>query len=194
MAKLYFRYGAMNCGKSSALMQVAYNYEQNHKKVIVLKSEIDTKGNDFLESRIGLKRKVDILLKENESLKKYYNTLKNISCILVDEAQFLNESQIEELHYITKHYDIPVICYGLRTDFQSKLFEGSERLLELADELDELITICRCGKRAKFNARYVNGTFTLKGDVNLIDGSTTNITYTPLCGKCYLEEKEKYYL
>ena len=97
------------------------------------------------------------------------------------------------MEVITKHYDIPVICYGLRTDFQSKLFEGSKRLLELADELDELITICRCGKRAKFNARYVNGTFTLKGDVNLIDGSTTNITYTPLCGKCYLEEKEKYY-
>ena len=87
MSKLYFRYGAMNCGKSAALMQVAYNYEQNNKKVIVIKSEIDTKGNNYLESRIGLKRKVDILLKENESIEKYYNKLDKISCILIDEAQ-----------------------------------------------------------------------------------------------------------
>ena len=145
MSKLYFRYGAMNCGKSSALMQVAYNYEQNNKKVIVIKSEIDTKGNNYLESRIGLKRKVDILLKENESIEKYYNKLDEISCVLVDEAQFLSEKQVDELYYITKYYNIPVICYGLKTDFQSKLFNGSKRLLELSDELDELITICRCG-------------------------------------------------
>lgn len=101
MSKLYFRYGAMNCGKSSALMQVAYNYEQNNKKVIVIKSEIDTKGNNYLESRIGLKRKVDILLKENESIEKYYDKLDEISCILVDEAQFLSEKQVDELYYIT---------------------------------------------------------------------------------------------
>ena len=119
MSKLYFRYGAMNCGKSSALMLVAYNYEQNNKKVIVIKSEIDTKGNNYLESRIGLKRKVDILLKENESIEKYYDKLDEISCILVDEAQFLSEKQVDELYYITKYYNIPVICYGLKTDFQS---------------------------------------------------------------------------
>ena len=192
MSKLYFRYGAMNCGKSSALMQVAYNYEQNNKKVIVIKSEIDTKGNNYLESRIGLKRKVDILLKENESIEKYYDKLDEISCILVDEAQFLSEKQVDELYYITKYYNIPVICYGLKTDFQSKLFDGSRRLLELADELDELITICRCGKRAKFSARLINDKFTLKGDTNLIDGSVSNVKYIPLCGKCYLEEKRKY--
>lgn len=192
MSKLYFRYGAMNCGKSSALMQVAYNYEQNNKKVIVIKSEIDTKGNNYLESRIGLKRKVDILLKENESIEKYYDKLDEISCILVDEAQFLSEKQVDELYYITKYYNIPVICYGLKTNFQSKLFNGSKRLLELSDELDELITICRCGKRAKFNTRFINDKFTLKGDTNLIDGSVSNVKYIPLCGKCYLEEKRKY--
>ena len=190
MAKLYFRYGAMNCGKSSSLMQVAHNYEQNDKKVLVIKSEIDTKGNDCLESRIGLKRKVDILLKKDGSIKEYYNVLNDISCILVDEAQFLSEEQVDELYYITKYFDIPVICYGLKTDFQSKLFVGSKRLLELADELDELITICRCGKRAKFNARFINDKFTLEGDTNLIDGSITNVKYVPLCGKCYLLEKE----
>ena len=97
MSKLYFRYGAMNCGKSSALMQVAYNYEQNNKKVIVIKSEIDTKGNNYLESRIGLKRKVDILLKENESIEKYYDKLDEISCILVDEALIFKVSYLLEV-------------------------------------------------------------------------------------------------
>ena len=134
----------------------------------------------------------DILLKENESIEKYYNKLDEISCVLVDEAQFLSEKQVDELYYITKYYNIPVICYGLKTDFQSKLFTGSKRLLELSDELDELITICRCGKRAKFNARFINDKFTLKGDTNLIDGSVSNVKYIPLCGKCYLDEKRKY--
>ena len=96
------------------------------------------------------------------------------------------------IYYITKYYNIPVICYGLKTDFQSKLFNGSKRLLELSDELDELITICRCGKRAKFNARFINDKFTLKGDTNLIDGSVNNVKYIPLCGKCHLDEKRKY--
>ncbi len=192
MSKLYFRYGAMNCGKSTALMQVAYNYEQNNKKVCIIKSEIDTKADDCLESRIGLKRKVDILLKQDESIQKYENKLKDVACILVDEAQFLSAEQIDDLYYITKFYNVPVICYGLKSDFRSHLFEGSKRLLELADELDELITICRCGKRAKFNARYVNNTFTMEGATNLIDGSVSSISYIPLCGKCYLEEKENY--
>ena len=193
MSKLYFRYGAMNCGKSSSLMQVAHNYEENNKKVVVIKSIIDTKGEKFLESRIGLKRKVDILLKEKESLKKHYSKLNNeISCILVDEAQFLTPKQVEELWDITKKLNIPVICYGLKVDFKSNLFAGSKRLIELADELEELITICSCGKRAKFNARYVDNNFTLDGKEVLIDCSKSNVIYKPLCGKCYLKELEKY--
>ena len=192
MSKLYFRFGAMNCGKSSALMQVAYNYEENKKKVIVIKSIIDTKGDNYLESRIGLKRKVDILLEKKESLKKYYDKFKDISCILVDEAQFLTTKQVEELWEITKKLDIPVICYGLKVDFKSNLFEGSKRLLELSDVLEELITICRCGKRAKFNARFINDKFTLDGKEVLIDGSNSNVEYVPMCGKCYLEELNKY--
>lgn len=192
MSKLYFRYGAMNCGKSSALMQVAYNYESNNKKVFVIKSEIDTKANDCLSSRIGLKRKVDLLLKKNESLENYYDKLKKVDCILVDEAQFLSENEVDELYFVTKEFNVPVICYGLKTDFKSNLFTGSKRLLELADELDELITICRCGKRAKFNARFVDDKFTLDGETVSIDGSSLNIKYIPLCGKCYLEEKIEY--
>ena len=191
MSKLYFRYGAMNCGKSTLLMQVAHNYEENSKKVIVIKSSIDTKGEDHLESRIGVKRKVDILINKKESFKKYLNDFKLAACILVDEAQFLTAKQVEELWKVTKQLNIPVICYGLKTDFQSHLFEGSKRLLELADEIEELITICSCGKRAKFNARYVNGKFTLEGKEVVIDGSCDNVVYHPMCGKCYLNELEK---
>lgn len=191
MAKLYFRYGAMNCGKSSALMQVAHNYDENNRKVIVIKSSIDTKGDDHLESRIGLKRKVDILLDIDKSLSNYYDEWKDkVSCILVDEAQFLSPSQVDELWYVSKILDIPVICYGLKTDFKSNLFEGSKRLLEVSDELEELITICKCGKRAKFNARLVNGKFTLDGDEIVIDGSDSNVKYVSMCGKCYIENRD----
>lgn len=191
MSKLYFRYGAMNCGKSAALIQVAHNYEENNRKVIVIKSVIDTKGDDNLSSRIGLKRKVDILLKTDESLTKYFKKFEDASCILVDEAQFLSKSQVEELWYVSKIIDKPVICYGLRTDFRGELFPGSERLLALSDELEELITICSCGKRAKFNARYINDKFTLEGESVVIDGSNNKIKYVPMCGKCYILEREK---
>lgn len=190
MSKLYFRYGAMNCGKSSALMQVAHNYEENDKVVRIIKSKIDTKANDKLSSRIGLERKVDILIDKDESFEKYFDDWNNnVHCILVDEAQFLSEKQIEELFIVTKMYDIPVICYGLKTDFKSHLFEGSKRLLELADEIEELITICDCGKRAKFNTRFIDGEFTDIGDEVLIDGSISNVEYKPKCGKCYMKIK-----
>ena len=192
MSKLYFRYGAMNCGKSSNLMQVAHNYNENNKEVVVIKSSIDTKGEDYLESRVGLKRKVDILINPEESFEKYYDYWnENISCILVDEAQFLTSKQVEELWIASKMLEIPVICYGLKTDFKSNLFEGSKRLLELADELEELITICSCGKRAKFNARYVNNEFQEDGSSILIDGSVSSVEYRPMCGKCYMKNKYK---
>ncbi len=190
MAKLYFRYGAMNCGKSSALMQVAHNYDENNRKIVVIKSSIDTKGDNYLESRIGLKRKVDILIDNDKSLSNYFDEWKdNVSCILVDESQFLSTLQVNELWYVSKILDIPVICYGLRTDFRSNLFEGSKRLLEVADELEELITICECGKRAKFNARLINGKFTLDGNEILIDGAKDDVKYVPMCGKCYILNK-----
>ena len=193
MSKLYFRYGAMNCGKSSMLMQVAFNYNEKGQKVVVIKSSIDTKADEYLSSRIGLKRKVDVLLNPKDSLKPYYFEWKvDVACILVDEAQFLTKEQVEELWYVAKILDIPVICYGLRTDFQSNLFEGSSRLFELADVIEELVTICKCGKRAKFNARFVDGEFTLDGKSILIDGSKANVVYEPMCGTCYLKAREAF--
>ena len=128
MSKLYFRYGAMNCGKTSALLQVAHNYEERDMKVLILKPIVDTKGNDQIVTRIGLKRKVYHLIKKDENLSKYLGKVKDdIACILVDEAQFLNRDQVDELFMFTKLRDIPVICYGLRTDFKSISFPGSLR-------------------------------------------------------------------
>lgn len=189
MSKLYFRYGAMNCGKTTSLLQVAHNYEERGMKVVLIKPSIDIKANDSVSSRIGVERKVDHLVSPEESLKGYLNLLVgNTSCVLVDEAQFLSESQVEELFVFSKLTNIPVICFGLRCDFRTNLFPGSKRLFELADEIEELYTICRCGRKARFNARIVNGEFTLDGDQVAIDG---DVEYESLCGKCYLTKVRK---
>ena len=185
MAKMYFKYGAMNCGKTTALLQVAHNYEEQGMKILVIKSEIDKKGNDNIVSRIGIQRKVDLLVPPNERITNKIN-LDEVNCIFVDEAQFMTEEQIKELWIISKLKDITIICYGLKTDFKGKLFEGSKALLELADELNELSTMCKCGDTARFNARIVNGEFVNEGNVVAIDG--IDATYEPLCGKCYIKK------
>lgn len=185
MSKLYFRFGAMNCGKTTALLQVAHNYEEKGMKVIIIKSSIDTKGDNNIVSRLGVQRKVDILINSNEKITPKIN-FNNLSCILVDEVQFMTPSQVKELWIIAKLKHIPVICYGLKTNFKGKLFKGSKALIEVADELEELITICKCGKRAKFNARIINGKYTKVGDEVAIDG--VEASYEPLCGKCYIEK------
>ena len=149
MSKLYFRYGAMNSGKTTLLLQVAHNYEERVMIVVILKPGIDTKGNDKIVTRIGLKRKVDHLIASDEKLSTYLDTLKNdIACILVDESQFLTIDQVDELIMNAKLKNKPVICYGLRCVFISMAFPGSLRLFEVADVLEELISICRCGKSA----------------------------------------------
>ena len=186
MAKLYFRYGAMNCGKTTVLLQVAHNYEEKGLKVIVIKPSIDKKGNMNIVSRLGIERKVDILLKPEDKIKELID-VNNINCILVDEAQFLTHEQVKELWMITKLYDIPVICYGLRTTFKGEFFIGSKKLMELSDELEELVTICKCGKKAKFNVRKVNGKIVSSGDDVAIDGFD-NVTYESMCGKCYITD------
>lgn len=188
MSKLYFRYGAMNSGKTTLLLQVAHNYEERDMKVIILKPGIDTKGSDNIVTRIGLKRKVDHLIANDEKLSNYLNTIDpDIACILVDEAQFLTRDQVDELFMYAKLKNKPVICYGLRSDFKSIAFPGSLRLFEVADVMEELITICRCGKRAKFNGRIVDGKFTSYGDQVAIDGEN-EVEYESLCGRCYLSK------
>ena len=188
MSKLYYRYGAMNSGKTTLLLQVAHNYEERGMKVLILKPKIDTKGDNKIVTRIGLKRKVDHLIDQDDNLTEYLNTIpSDIACVLVDEAQFLTRDQVDELFMFTKLKDISVICYGLRSDFKTISFPGSLRLFELADVMEEMYTICRCGKRAKFNARIVNGEFTSSGEQVAIDGEN-RVEYESLCGKCYLEK------
>ena len=188
MAKLYFRYGAMNCGKSTHLLQVAHNYEERGMDVVLLKPSVDKKGEDRVVSRLGAERKVDALVAPDDSimdiLEEQINEKNNIKCILVDESQFLNRNQVDELLFFATEIDIPVICYGLRTDFKMNGFPGATRLLEVASSIEEMKTICECGKKATVNGRFVNGVLTNEGEQVAIDGFD-NVTYKSMCPKCY---------
>ena len=191
MAKMHFKYASMNSGKSTDLIRTAYNYEENGYKVLIIKSIIDTKTKDTVSSRLGVEKKIDVLLLYSDNLLEVLKgKLKGISCILVDEAQFLSIKQVEDLFLISKACNIPVICYGLRTNFKMESFAGSKRLLEIADVLEELTTLCECGDIARYVGRKVGENFVLEGEEIVIDG-TANICYVPLCGKCYLTKVKK---
>lgn len=191
MSKLYYRYGAMSSGKTAALLQVAYNYEQQGMTVVLVKPSVDTKGKTKVTSRLGIEREVDVVLAPNESLIEKMQPIKP-HAIIVDEAQFLTEGQVDELYIITKKYDIPVLCYGLRCDFQMRGFEGSTRLLLLADDIEELKTICQCGSKATQNLRLINNQPVFEGEQIVIDDHT-KVEYTGVCGKCYLKLRRKLY-
>jgi thymidine kinase len=196
VAKLYFRFGAMNSGKSTALLQAAYNYEERGHRVVLAKPAIDTKGDAGIVSRLGVRRDADFTIDPDADLYHRFQVLRertlsrfgrDVSCLLVDEAQFLTEAQVDDLLRIAILEDIPVLAYGIRTDFQTVAFPGSRRLLELAHSLEELKTICRCGRKAIFNARTINGVFVFDGDqVAIEDGD--DVVYESLCGACYLQE------
>ena len=194
MSKLYFRYGAMNSGKSTNLMQVAHNYEERGMKVVLIKPSTDKKGGDKLVSRLGVERKVDLLINDDqnvyEEVKKWEDDKYKIDCILVDEVQFLKSHQIDELFEVAVCLDIPVICYGLRTDFKMQGFEGSTRLLLLAHSIEELKTICKCGRKAVLNGRKINGKFVFEGEQVAID-NVDNVEYESLCGYCYFKFKNE---
>ena len=190
MAKLYFRYSAMNAGKTTLAMQVVHNYEEQGGIVEVWKPLIDTKGDDKIVSRLGIERKVDYLLSSETSplqiIKKELKEKEKIDAIIVDESQFLNEQQINELYYISKKMDISVLCFGLRCDFTMKSFPGSARLLAIADSIEELKTLCECKKRkATQNLRLVDNIPTFSGDQVVIDGEMS-VTYKSVCGECYI--------
>ncbi|RNE59211.1 thymidine kinase [Cryobacterium tepidiphilum] len=195
MAKLYFRYGAMNSGKSTAMLQAAYNYEERGHQVLLAKPSIDTRGDMGILSRLGVTRAVDYLLApetdafaafEQHRRETRATTGRDVSALLVDEAQFLTEVQVDDLLRIAILENVPVLAYGIRTDFQTVAFPGSRRLLEVAHSLEELKTICRCGRKAVFNGRTIDGAFVFDGDQVAIDGA--DVTYESLCGACYLEE------
>ncbi|PCC49935.1 thymidine kinase [Brevibacterium aurantiacum] len=202
MAKLYFRYGAMNSGKSTALLQAAFNYEERGQRVLLAKPHIDTKGAGEIVSRLGVTREVDFLIPagadvetiyrehadyvDHDALLESIDTPKaSVACLLIDEAQFLEPLQVDSLMRIATAISVPVMCYGIRTDFRTRAFPGSARLLEIAHTLEELKTICRCGRKAMFNGRLVDGQFIFDGDQVAIDGNA--VTYESLCPRCYLQ-------
>ena len=203
MAKLYFRYGAMNSGKSTALLQAAFNYEERGQRVLLAKPSIDVKGAGEIVSRLGLSRTVDFLIAADQDVEEAFadaagmvehdSLLENldlpvpdVACLLVDEAQFLTAFQVDGLMRIATLLGVPVMCYGIRTDFQTRAFPGSARLLEIAHTLEELKTICRCGRKAMFNGRKVGGEFVFSGNQVAIDG--VDVGYESLCPRCYLKE------
>lgn len=153
MAKLYFRYAAMNAGKSTALLQVAHNYEERDQTVALFTSAIDTRfGNGRIVSRLGVERPAE-LFDPHTDFPTLLMSRPLPSCVLIDEAQFLAETQVTDLHRFAHVDGVPVICYGLRSDFQGHAFPGSRALLTLADDLEEMKTVCRCGRKATFNMR-----------------------------------------
>jgi thymidine kinase len=194
----------MNSGKSTAMLQAAYNYEERGHRVLLTKPSIDTRGDLGILSRLGVSREVDFVLAPDSDVYAKFQqhrerTIKrydrDVSSLLVDEAQFLTEAQVDDLLRIALLEDVPVLAYGIRTDFQTVAFPGSRRLLEIAHSLEELKTICRCGRKAVFNARKVDGVFVFDGAQVAIDASNSEgedgvheTTYESLCGLCYLQE------
>lgn len=191
MAKLYFRYGAMGCGKTMQLLQVAFNYEERGHKVCVIKPKMDTKNGDKLLTRIGPERKTDFCVAKDDDLYKLVKEkYSDVACVLVDEAQFLTTEQADQLMKITTKLDIPVMAYGLRLNFRLSGggFDGATRLLQIAHDIDEIKTICECGHKATCNARFLNGKFMADGPDVLIDDGHSKIEYRAICPACF----EKY--
>ena len=186
MAKLYFKYGAMGSSKTAQALITKYNYEENGLQVWLLKPSADTRdGQDILKSRIGLYAKVEVIPPDMDLLERFRETrLNRCSVIIVDECQFLTGKQIDELREIVDSFDIPVMCFGLRTDFQTRLFPGSLRLMEVADTIQEIKTICDCGAKATVNARIDSqGHIVTEGDQVVLGG---NDSYLAMCHRCYI--------
>jgi thymidine kinase len=191
MAKLYFRYGTVGSAKTLNLLAVTHNYQQQNKKVLLLKPKLDDRFSELeVTSRAGLSKKADILISDDTIFEtKYFS---NVDCVVVDEAQFLRKSIIDQFRAITTNQNIPVICYGLRTDFRGNLFEGSKRLFEIADSIEEIKTTCAyCNRKAIFNLKLYDGKPTLTGPTIEL-GSEEK--YLPTCAHCYQSNLEHQYV
>lgn len=182
MARLWFRYAAMNAGKTSSLLQVAHNYEENGEKVLLLTSALDDRdGQGVISSRIGLKRDASTYTPRTDFLERLDGV--DVACVLIDEAQFLTVEQVRQLHQWVHTRNVPVMCFGLRSDFQGNAFPGAAALLTLADNLEEIRTACRCGKKATMNIRIDEaGNRVQAGDQVLIGG---NSRYRQVCARCF---------
>jgi thymidine kinase len=188
VAQLFFRYGTINAGKSIELIKVAYNYQERGRHVLVLtagkKDEKDGRG--VVRSRIGVEREADIIREDTNILQTFMeeNFKKHVDCVLIDESHFMKKHHIEELTEIVDSFDCPVMCYGLKNDFRNELFEGSHYLLVYADKIEEIKSICWCGRKATMSARVVNGKMVRTGDQIMVG---ENAEYVPLCRRHYNE-------
>ena len=185
MAKLYFKYGAMGSSKTAQALITKYNYEENDMSVWLVKPSADTRdGQQVLRSRIGLQAEATVIAPETDIYKLYQKRKDRCNVIIVDECQFLTSPQIDQLRTIVDDYNIPVLCFGLRTDFQTRLFPGSLRLMELADCIEEIKTMCDCGNKATVNARIdCDGHIVTEGAQVVLGG---NDSYIAMCHRCYV--------
>ena len=186
MAKLYFKYGAMGSSKTAQALITKYNYEENDMKVWLIKPSADTRdGAEILRSRIGLQARVEVMVPGEDIYGKYareYNG--NCHAVIVDECQFMTEEQINQLRAIVDDFDVPVMCFGLRTDFQTKLFPGSRRLMEVADAIQEIKTICDCSAKATVNARIDSEGYIVTEGAQVVLGG--NDSYIAMCHRCWI--------
>ena len=191
MAKLYFKYGVMGSSKTAQALIAKFNYEEGGSRVLLLKPATDTRDGDFIiKSRIGLEAKAIAVGAVTDICKEFFAENETWPDVVIcDESQFFTEEQIEQLKFIATNYSIPVLCYGLLTDFQTRLFTGSKRLIELADSIQEIKMICDCGKKAIVNARLVKGMVTTTGEQVLLGG---NESYKAMCYKCWKESLNNY--
>lgn len=185
MAKLYFKYGAMGSSKSAQALITKYNYEENDMSVWLIKPSADIRdGADILRSRIGLEAKAEIMTPDTDIFARFAESqAEKCDVVIVDECQFMTQQQIDQLRAIVNEYAIPVLCFGLRTDFQTKLFPGSMRLMELADVIEEIKTMCDCGAKATVNARISDGYIVTEGAQVVLGG---NDSYIAMCHRCYI--------
>lgn len=188
MAKLYFKFGAMGSSKSAQALITKFNYEELGMKVWLIKPSVDTRdGADIIQSRIGLKAKAYVITPDQSIIEKYREIGKH-DVIIADEAQFFTPEQIDELRTLVDEDDIPVLCYGLRTDFQTHFFPGSRRIMELADSVTEIKTVCACGRKATVNARIdADGNIIYEGSQVFLGG---NDSYVAMCHKCWKEGRK----
>ena len=186
MAKLYFKYGAMGSSKTAQALITKYNYEENGMKVWLLKPSADTRdGANILRSRIGLEAQVEIATPDVNIYARFSADFAGrCDAVIVDECQFLTVAQIDQLRQIVDDYNVPVMCFGLRTDFRTRLFPGSLRLMELADAIEEIKTMCDCGAKATVNARIIDGYIVTEGAQVVLGG---NDSYIAMCHRCYIQ-------
>lgn len=190
MAKLYFKYGAMGSSKTAQVLITKFNYEERDMKVFLMKPSIDERdGHSVVKSRIGLSSEAYVIYPQDNIYDIFSENKSRYDVVIIDECQFLTEKQVDELADIVVFYNIPVLCFGLRTDFATHMFPGSKRLFEMADSIQEIKSICKCGNKATINARFnENGKIIFEGEQICLGG---NDRYIAMCTKCWLKEKYK---